>query len=238
MNISVVDAIIVLAVLLGAVVGFKQGGIKRTVHLVGLVLVIVLSFILKDVLASWLYKYLPFFTFGSLLGELPIINVLFYQIISFTIVFIILNSILKILLMVTGVIEKVLKATIILSIPSKILGIFVGALEAYIYLYIVLFFFSLPVFDIDIINESKYKNVILNNTPIISSLSENTMNVYNGLDEIINDGKVNSKDANDKALKLMLDNNIISIDNTKTLIEKNKIKVSNINILNDYKGEK
>ena len=88
MNISIVDAIIVLAILLGAVVGFKEGGIKKTVHLVGLVLVFIISFILKDVLASWMYTKLPFFTFGKILNELPIINILLYEILSFIIIFI------------------------------------------------------------------------------------------------------------------------------------------------------
>ncbi len=37
--------------------------------------------------------------------------------------------------MVTGLVEKILKATVILSIPSKILGIFVGILEMYVYLF-------------------------------------------------------------------------------------------------------
>ena len=45
--------------------------------------------------------------------------------------------VLKVILVVTGLVEWLLKMTIFLSIPSKILGIFVGMLEYYVYLFIV-----------------------------------------------------------------------------------------------------
>ena len=46
--------------------------------------------------------------------------------------FIVLFIVLKILIIVSGIIETMLKWTVILAIPSKILGIVVGMLHFYV----------------------------------------------------------------------------------------------------------
>ena len=56
MNLNIVDIIIILIIGLGAIVGFKEGVIKKTVSILGLVLVIVISFILKNHLSTPLMK--------------------------------------------------------------------------------------------------------------------------------------------------------------------------------------
>ena len=48
MTIGIIDAIILLLILLGGIVGFKEGAIKKLTSVVGLVLVVVLSFMLKN----------------------------------------------------------------------------------------------------------------------------------------------------------------------------------------------
>ena len=47
MNIGIIDAVIILVILLGGVIGFKQGAIKKLTSAVGLILVLIVSFILK-----------------------------------------------------------------------------------------------------------------------------------------------------------------------------------------------
>ena len=61
MNIGIIDAIIILFVLLGGVIGFKEGVIKKLTSVIGLVLVVVLSFMLKNKLSIYFYENLPFF---------------------------------------------------------------------------------------------------------------------------------------------------------------------------------
>ena len=49
MNIDLIDAIILLLILLGGVIGFKEGGLKKAVSTIGLILIVVISFVLKNI---------------------------------------------------------------------------------------------------------------------------------------------------------------------------------------------
>ena len=118
----VVDIIILILLVLGAVAGFKAGVIKKLTDFVGMFVIVILSFYLKNFLSVIMYENLPFFNFGGLIKGIEVINILFYEVLAFIIVFLVLLFVLRVLLMVTGLIEKILRATIILSIPSKILG--------------------------------------------------------------------------------------------------------------------
>ena len=149
---SVVDIIILIFLALGAVAGFKAGVIKKTVDFIGMFLIVILSFYLKNFVSVFMYENLPFFSFGGLFKGLEVINILLYEVIAFTIVFGLLLLVLRLLLMISGIIERILKATIILSIPSKLLGIVVGAIEMYVYLFIILVIITLPIFNITFIN--------------------------------------------------------------------------------------
>ncbi len=237
---NIVDTVILLFVVLGAIIGFKQGFIQKTASLIGLIIITVISFLLKDVISVILYENLPFFNFGGLIKGVEMINVIMYELIAFFVVFILLSIILRIILTITGLVEKLLKMTIILAIPSKILGAIVGAIEYYIYAFILLFLLTLPVFNIKIINESKFKDNILNKTPIISSMAKETLSayteVYNAIDS--HDGK-NTEEVNGKVLDVLLKYDIISVESTEKLINANKVHVSNKDeILNKYKEAK
>ena len=78
--------------------------------------------------------------------------------------------------------ESILKATIILGIPSKILGGLLGFIEYYIYIFVILLILNLPIFDLDL-NNSFLVNFMLDKTPIIS---HNT-NIVDELKDISND---------------------------------------------------
>ena len=95
MIVSVVDVIIVLMILMGAIVGFKNGAIKEGTKFIGLFAVIIISFMLKDKLMVLLYENLPFFNFFGLIKGLDAINILFYQLVSFLIIFAAFMFILK-----------------------------------------------------------------------------------------------------------------------------------------------
>ena len=98
--------------------------------------------------------------------------------------------------MVTGLIEKILKATVILSIPSKILGIFVGILESYIYIFIILVILTLPIFNIPFVRESRMVNFMLDDTPILSSMSSEMIDIYDNVYNIV----INRKDKNNEEI--------------------------------------
>ena len=235
MNLNIVDVIIILIIGLGALVGFKEGAIKRTTSIVGLVLVVILSFILKNYLSVFFYENLPFFDLWGVFKGIQVLNIVFYEMVAFLIIASILTIVYRVILGITGIIEKLLKATIILSIPSKILGFFIGIFEYYIWVYLFLFILTLPVFNIKEIYESKTAMFIITETPILSKYTNKTLDIYNDLYSIIDnrENKTNEQ-VNEEAMDLMLEYEIITKESAVKLIEKNKVEVKDDSFLDKY----
>ncbi|MDO4394792.1 MAG: CvpA family protein [Mycoplasmatota bacterium] len=235
MNITIVDAIILLIILLGGVIGFKEGVIKELTSIIGLVIVVIVSFSLKNYLSVLFYENLPFFNFWGIFKGIQVLNIVFYEMLAFIIIASLLTVVYRILLSITGLIEKILKATIILSIPSKILGFIVGLIEYYIWVYIVLFILTLPVINLKSIYESKTANFIMEKTPFLSKYTEKTLKIYNDLYEIIDnrENKTNEK-VNEEAMNLMLKHEIITKKSAKKLIDSNKVLVEDEHFLDNY----
>lgn len=235
MVLNIIDVFIIIFLILGAIVGFKNGAIKEGTKFIGLFAIIIISFLLKDRLMVVLYENLPFFDFFGLIKGLSSINILFYQLISFIVIFLALFFFLKVLLVITGLIEWLLKLTIFLSIPSKIIGIFVGLLEYYIYIFIALYVIAMPIFNFNAVNESSLTNKILDDTPILSDMVDDTVDVYTDVWNIIKkkDDKSN-KEVNTLVLATLLDNNLITIESAKKLVLSNKITIEDESILDNY----
>ncbi len=235
---NIIDAIIFLIILMGAVVGFKNGVIRQTVSLVGFLLVIILAFILKNPLSLWMYEHLPFFNFWGILKGVTVINILLYEVLAFLILVAIFSIILKIILMAAKIIEKILEFTVILGIPSKILGIFVGALEYYLFVFVLLYVVTLPIFDTKSIKESKFAVNILEKTPVLSSYTEDATKVLNDFVALKDkyEKSSNSEEFNKDALKVLLDYKVVDVKSVDKLVERNKIKINDIEeILKDYR---
>lgn len=236
MDLNIVDIIIILIIGLGAIVGFKEGAIKRGTSIVGLVLVIILSFTLKNYLSVFFYENLPFFNLWGVFKGIQVLNIVFYEMLAFLIIASVLMIAYKIILGLTGLIEKILKATIILSIPSKIIGFFIGIFEYYIWVYLFLFVLTLPVFNIKEIYESKTAMFIITETPVLSKYTGKTLDIYNDLYDLI-DNRENetNEQVNEEAMKLMLEYDIITTDSAEKLIAQNKVLVDDDSFIDEYK---
>lgn len=233
---QIVDIIIVLMIILGAIVGFKQGFIKKTTSFLGTFLVIVIAYSLKNPISVLMYENLPFFNLGGIIKGIGVINILVYELLAFLVVACALMFILKIIIGLTGIVEKLLKMTIFLSIPSKILGIFVGALEHYVYIFLILVFLNLPLFNISIVKESDYANKILNNTPVLSDMVGKTVDVYTEVYNIMHDkNNMSNIEINEKVLDMFLDKKVITVDSAQKLIDMNKIQIEDYSILDKYR---
>ena len=133
---NIVD-IIILAILASfALLGFKRGVFQSLASFLGFIVVICLSYWLKNYLGDLLVLNLPFTEYTFIPGGSMVLNVVTYQSIAFIIMLIILGLAYKIILIFTGIFEKLLRITIILGIPSKILGLIVGVLEGFIVVYL------------------------------------------------------------------------------------------------------
>ncbi len=228
---EIVDIIILIIILFGAVIGFKRGFTRSLVSALGFIVIAILAFFLKNPLSVLLYENLPFFKFGGILKGVTVLNIALYELLAFVIVLAILGVALKILMVATSVFEKLLKMTIILGIPSKIMGAVVGAVEAFVIVFIALYVLSLPIFNISFVENSKWKNQILNNTPVLSAFSKKTMGVVNefaGIKEKYEDNNKNAEEFNKEVLDLFLKYDVVKVSSIDKLVEKGKLQINNI----------
>ena len=105
--INVVDAIIILFLLTGAILGFKRGAIQTLATLIGTILIIIIAYYLKNPLSVFLYTYLPFFKLGGIFNGITVINILIYEAIAFLIVLGVLSVLLSVILKITGILSKI-----------------------------------------------------------------------------------------------------------------------------------
>lgn len=233
---NLIDIIIILFILVGGLVGFKRGFFNQTVSFIGFLLVLILSFLFKNKISTFLCLNLPFFSFGGLFTGVSILNVLLYEVIAFIILVIVLSIILKIILQLTKIFEKLLKFTIILGIPSKILGMIVGMLEYYIIAFIALFCLNQPSFTVVNVSKSKVGTFILHETPVLNKVIENTVSA---VDEIYTltktyDYKDRNNVLNEETLDILVKYKLVDIETLEKLVEADKLDM-NVSVLDKYK---
>ena len=239
---NIVDLIIIIIIGFGAALGFKRGFTRSVVSAIGFIAITVLAFFLKNPVSVFLYENLPFFKFAGIIKGVTVLNVALYEILAFIIVLAILGILLKVLMVATTIFEKILTATIILGIPSKIAGALVGIVQYFVIVFVVLYIVSLPVFNIGIVNESKLKNNILNNTPVLSNFVDNTMLVvdeFTSIKDKYKDKNNNAAQFNKEVLNLFLKYDIVKVESIDKLVEKEKLQINNIeDVLAPYREEK
>ena len=223
---DIVSIIIIVFLIVGAIIGFDRGFTKQLISLVGIFAVVILAFMFKNEISVFLYTHLPFITFIGILKEVPVLNVLVYEIIAFLILFFILLLILRLLTFLTDLLEKLLTFSILLGIPSKILGALLGAVEAFIYVFVSLYILKLPVFDQKYIDKSKLADNILKSTPILTKICDDTLTTFNEIIDLKNEYPVvnDKKEFNQKVFDIMLKDKIITKENAELLIKQGKLK--------------
>ena len=237
-SIGIVDIIILLIILVGGFVGFKEGAIKTLVSVVGLIIVVVLSFSFKNTLSVYFYENLPFINLWGLFKGIQVLNVLFYELLAFVIISSVLTLVYRVILSITGLLESLLKATVILSIPSKILGFIIGLVEYYIWVYLVLFILSLPVISIRDVCNSTVASFMLKETPYVSKYTSKSMEIYDSIHEVIYDrNNKTNKELNEEAMDVMLRYNVITVSSAEKLIERNKVSVNDDSFLDKYRDK-
>ena len=238
---NIIDIIIILFLILGAYIGFKQGFTKSLVSFLGILFVAIIAYFLKNPVSEFLMSFCPFFNFGGIIKGVTVLNIAIYEIIAFILVFSILIIALKALLLATGILETILKFTIILGIPSKILGSIVGIIKHYVIIFFVLYFLSMPNFvDVEFIKNSNYREPILRNTPLLSNVAESTLKVldeFKGLSDKYTDTE-NSNEFNLETLDLFLKYKVVTVDTVKKLENNGKIDIKGMDrVISKYEEE-
>lgn len=226
---NIMSVVIILIVLLYVALGFKRGVIKTGVSLIGTIAILVVSFVLKDIVANFLMDHLPFFNFGGIFEGITSINILMYEMISFIVVFVVLYCVLNILLTLSGLIETLLKLTIVLAIPSKILGALLGLVEGVIVAFLVSFVFLHLAPTEKYVMDSKFAIVLLERTPFIGRMTTSTTLALEDINKIVNSLKENDNrsEANYKVLHQMIYWKVITVEQAQKLINDKKIEFEN-----------
>lgn len=235
---NVFDVIIVLVILFGTYIGFRRGVITQTVSFLGIIVITVIAYYTKDWLAGIFCKWLPFINFNlGVVKSVQTLNILFYELIAFIIIFSVLFALFKIVLKTTEIFEAILKGTIILALPLKILGAIVGFFQYTFILALVLLVLMSPIVNLQLVKESKLatKVIEITNVPFLplSGLIK-TINEMRDLEDINLTAKRDNAEL--KTLDVLLKNKITNVKLVEDLINSGKIKIEDTgSILNKYK---
>ena len=229
---NIFDVGIILLLIMFLIVGFKNGVIREAFALIGIIAVFILSFVFKGLLGNLMCIILPFFKLSGIIEGFSVINILIYQIIAFMLVFAILLTIYEIFLKISKFIQKLVNLTIILILPSKILGAVVSLIKGVIVLFAVFIVLMIPLKNSELFTGSTMVNQILYKTPILSQSSNNYINtveeIYN-LAEKVSNKKISTNAANLELLDMMLKHKIVNKSTVESLVKLHKLDdVNNI----------
>lgn len=237
MSPNIFSVVIILLILLCGVIGSKRGILKELVVIVGTIIVFVIAFLFKDILAGVLCTYLPFFNFKIPLGNLISLNIIFYQLIAFLIIVIVLRFILQILIDVTGIFSKIINATIILALPNKLLGFIVGLIEGYILMFIILNVIAIPMSGSSLFMNSGVRKYIVNETPV---LNDTIGGLNYAIDDVLSLSSKDDRNTNDlKVIDIMLKYKTVSVEFMDKVKETGKLDtITGLdNVINKYREE-
>ena len=117
-----------------------------------------------------------------------------------------------------------------------IIGFFVGLVEYYIWVYIILFILTLPIINLREIYTSKTANYILTKTPVVSEYTNKTLKIYNDIYTIVDNRKDKTdEEINEETMDTMLKYKVITVKSAEELIRQNKVIVNNKDFLEKYK---
>lgn len=223
---NILDIVILLVLAMSAIIGFKRGAIKEIVSLIGIIVVFIIAFSFKGVLGNVLCKWLPFFNFAGNLEGVTVLNILLYQLLAFLIIYSLLFSIYMIVVKISGIIQKLVHMTIILWLPSKLIGAIVAFVTGYVMVFVILLALLIPLKDTDVFVESKLANFIVYKTPILAASSKNistSINEVYELGENLSTGDISKNEANVKTMNILLKYKVVSPKTARQLVALDKL---------------
>ena len=226
---AILDGIIIILITFGVLYGTKRGFLNGIVSLAGLFIAFIFGILFRGMIADVLLKGMPFLKFSGSYKGMSSLNILFYEAIAFVLIFLFFISLLSIILKLTGVLQKVIDYSIVLTLPSKILGVIVGVLNALIISYAMSFVMLNMNSTRWLVHESKIANFLLKNTIIVPNVSKKYYESTKDVNDIIDKCKhqKNKKKCNKDVANTLIKNKVVSKDKVIELIESGKLK--NIN---------
>lgn len=234
---NIVDFIIIIILVLCALNGFKQGMLPSIINFIGTFLIFIIAFYLKQPISTLMYENLPFLNFAGIFKGIIGVNILFYEVIAYGLTILILSIIFGIVKKISVVFNKFLNATIILTIPNKIIGAIIGIMEGILFAFILLCIGSAVNTTTKYVNESKYGSIILNKVPIISNVTSNLTNSFDEVYNTIINNKNDTKKANLETIDILMKYDILSYESANRLVQDNKLNIDSVNnVIEKYRS--
>ena len=225
---NIIDIIVILLIAFSAYIGMKKGFVKSLVSFVGIVVVFILAYFMKNPIADWLCLNLPFFNFTGSFRGATILNVIFYQIVAFIIMFSLLMVAYHVIVRISGLVERLLKTSFILAVPTKIGGLIVGIFEGIVISLIAIVVLSLPVLKFNLVEDSAIRNYLYNVSPLIGNI---TGSMNESVDEILElkekfNNKEDKEEFNLGALDIMLKHKAMKVSLAEKLVNSGKLNIN------------
>ena len=236
---NIVDYIIIGILVLSALKGFKQGLLPSIVNFVGVFLIFIIAFYIKQPISILLYENFPFLSFAGIFKGIIGINILFYEVIAYGITITILGIIFAFVKRISIIIQRLLNVTLFLNLPGKILGAIIGIFEGVLFSIILIYIGSVVNTAASYVNNSKLSGMILEKTPIINSVTGNLNKSYNEIYDVIVNNKNNTNKANLETIDILMKYDILSYNSAIKLYNNNKLNISGVeNIIEKYRSVK
>ena len=236
---NIIDYIIIVILVLCALKGFKQGLLPSIVNFIGVFLIFIIAFYIKQPISILLYENLPFLSFGGFFKGIIGVNILFYEVIAYGITIILLGIIFGVVKKMSIVMQKILNITLFLNLPSKIIGAIIGAFEGVLLTIILIYIGGVINSTTEYVRDSKLSGIILEKTPIINSVTGDLKNSYNEIYDVIINNKNNTNKANLETIDILMKYNILSYNSATKLYNDNKLKINGVdNVIEKYRSVK
>lgn len=229
---KIIDIIALLFILLGGFIGYKRGAVKGLVQFICLLAISIVANQFKGYLTTILVKNLPYFNFAGRLVNLQSVNVFLYDAFSFLIIFIVLYCVLNILLTISGLLEILDKASFILELPSKVVGVILGILESIIFVFVAgVFFLEVPQTQTWIVGSSVVQPIV-ERTPIVNVIFRYTIASSEKVELRIEQAQneEDKQNANVDILSYCVGYKIVDASIIQEAIDNNKLPLPNVTI--------
>lgn len=166
-----VDFILFFILIFGFLMGLKRGFILQAFHLIGFIIAFIIASLYYDLIAEKLSLWIPYpdlsdgSTWAAFIQSSSMQSA-FYNAISFAVIFFAVKILLQI---IASMLDFVASLPILRSL-NKVAGAFLGFLEVYLILFIILFILALtPMATVqNWINDSSIALFIIEHTPYLS----------------------------------------------------------------------
>lgn len=220
----VINVLIVIILVSDIVAGYKKGFLESTIRFVRSVIAMLIAYLVKTPLSTYLYLNFPFFNLDGIFKGVSSVNILIYEMIAFFIVFVIALVILNIICNIINLEEKLLRVVSIIGFPNKIVGAIIGGLKSIIFLYfalsLVFVFANLNKIDV---GESLGDYIV--EVPILKNTFGSILDSFDQISDLALEYKnIQDKETlNNDAIDILLKYDIISEENLELLIESGKV---------------